>query len=46
MDEHDRKTLRRLAWEAKLKAPKIRAATFKSKKTYKRKPKHGHRFQD
>jgi len=37
MNEQDRKTLRRLAREAQLAAPKIRAATFRSGKEYNRK---------
>ena len=39
-EELDRKTLRRLAWQAKLRAPKIRAETFKSPQDYKRKSKY------
>lgn len=39
-EELDRKVLARIRWEEKLRAPKIRAETFKSPVDYKRKAKY------
>ena len=40
-EEADRKTRRRIARERELAAPKVRAATFRSAKEYRRKGKYG-----
>jgi hypothetical protein len=40
MNDDDRKALSRLRRQEQLRFPKIRAATFRSAKEYRRKPKH------